>query len=70
MESGEDYEVSAFTSRGRETDDWKSPRKLAEEQRFYIRKRFEYYMELEDMGMLTRELGLKALRQEIEDGDE
>lgn len=65
MAKGEEYEPSAFTSRGHEVSTWKSPRKIEEEIRLYQRKRFEDYMELEDVGMLTRELALAALREEL-----
>jgi hypothetical protein len=47
------------------TGNWKSPRKIEEEIRLYQRKRFEDYMELEDIGMLGRDLALTALRGEL-----
>jgi hypothetical protein len=51
------------------TGNWKSPRKIEEEILLYQRKRFEEYMEMEDVGMLTRELALAALREELEAGE-
>lgn len=65
MSRGEEDEPSAFTSRGFEEPTWKSPRRIDEENRLYIRKRFESYMTMEERGELTRELALRALREEI-----
>lgn len=55
-----------FSSGGFEKPLWKSPRKVEEEIRDYQRKRFEDYMELADIGMLTRALAISALREELE----
>jgi hypothetical protein len=41
-------------------------RKVEEEIRLYQHKRFEDYMELADIRMLTRELAIAALREELE----
>ena len=66
----EEHEPSAFTSTGREAGTWKSPRKIQEEINLYRRKRFEFHMELEDIGFHTsRELALAAFRAELEDSD-
>lgn len=51
-----------------ETPDWKSPRKVEEELRDYQRNRFEAYMRMADDGVITRELGIAALRDEMESG--
>lgn len=51
-----------------ETPDWKSPRKVEEELRDYQRNRFEAYMRMADDGAITRELGIAALRDEMESG--
>lgn len=45
---------------------WKSPRKVEEEARAYLRQRFEAYMEQADNGELTRELAIMALRDEVD----
>lgn len=47
---------------------WKSPRKVAEEVRDYQRTRFEAYMRMADDGVITRELGIAAMRDEMESG--
>lgn len=44
---------------------WKSPRKIAEEERDYKRTRFEWYMQQADEGKMSRELAIRALREEI-----
>ena len=51
-------------------DSWKSPRKIAEEERLYLHKRFEDYMSMVDRGELERELAILALRDELEPRDE
>lgn len=47
---------------------FKSPRKVEEEIKEYGRARFEAYMSMVDDGTLTRELGIAALRDEMESG--
>lgn len=47
-------------------EQWKSPRKIAEEERDYKRQRFEWYMVEADEGRLPREIAIRALREEIE----
>lgn len=44
---------------------WKSQRKLDEELKEYKHRRFEYYMEMEDRGEISRELAIRALREEL-----
>jgi hypothetical protein len=51
-----------------ETQPFKSPRKVEEELRQYQRARFEAYMRMADDGTITRELGIAALRDEMESG--
>lgn len=46
--------------------EWKSPRRIAEEEKAYRHKRFESYMSMVDRGELSRELAIQALREEIE----
>lgn len=46
--------------------EWHSPQKIAEEQRLYLHKRFEDYMQLVDDGTLERGLAIIALREELE----
>ena len=58
--------MSEFTSHGVSNEQWKSPRKVEEEIRDYQRKRFEDYMELADVGLISRELAVRALRDEVE----
>jgi hypothetical protein len=58
--------MSEFSSSGHTEDNWKSPRKIAEEIRDYQRKRFEDYMELADIGLISRELAIQALKNECE----
>ncbi len=59
------------------TPDWQSPRKKAELEaerekkveddiKQYGYKRFEDYMEMADIGMLTRALAISAFREELE----
>jgi len=45
--------------------EWKSPRRIAEEDRAYRHRRFESYMRMADRGELSRELAIQALREEI-----
>jgi len=45
--------------------EWKSPRRIAEEEVAYRHKRFESYMSMVDRGELSRELAIQALREEI-----
>lgn len=45
---------------------WKSPRKIAEEERAYLHKRFETYMLDVDAGKLPRAIAIAALREEVE----
>ena len=45
---------------------WKSPRKIAEEERAYLHKRFETYMQDADAGKLPRALAIAALREEVD----
>ena len=58
--------MSEFTSHGVSNEQWKSPRKVEEEIRDYQRKRFEDYMEMADIGLISRELAVRALRDEVE----
>lgn len=58
--------MSEFTSHGVSNEQWKSPRKVEEEIRDYQRKRFEDYMEMADVGLISRELAVRALRDEVE----
>lgn len=48
--------------------EFKSRRKIEEEIKQYQYDRFEAYMKLVDDGILTRELGFAALREELESG--
>lgn len=58
--------MSEFTSNGVSNEQWKSPRKVEEEIHDYQRKRFEDYMEMADIGLISRELAVRALRDEVE----
>lgn len=58
--------MSEFTSHGVSNEQWKSPRKVEEEIRDYQRKRFDDYMEMVDVGLISRELAVRALRDEVE----
>lgn len=55
--------MSEFSSEGFQEPLWKSPRKIEEEKRLERRERFEEIMERVDIGMLTRELAIVALRE-------
>ena len=46
-------------------EEWKSPRKIEEEVRQYQRDRFEHYMTQEDLGLISRDMAIVALRSEI-----
>lgn len=46
---------------------WRSPRKIEEDIRLYRRKRFEFYMELVELGLLSTDEAVAELRAEIED---
>lgn len=46
--------------------EWKSPRRLAEEAQACLRRRFEDYMAMEDRGELPRDVAIAALRDEID----
>lgn len=48
------------------SEEWKSPRKIEEEVRNYRLKRFEDYMVMADEGKLSRELAIKAFREELQ----
>ena len=48
--------------------EWQSPRKIEEDRRQYLYKRFEYFMSMVDDGIMSEEDAMDALRQEIEDG--
>lgn len=50
------------------SEQWKSPRKVEEEIKQYQRNRFEAYMMMADDGVITRALGIAALRDEMESG--
>lgn len=51
------------------TQEWKSPRRLAEEAQACIRRRFEEYMQMEERGELPRDVALDALRDEVSFAD-
>ena len=47
-------------------EEWRSPRGIEEDILKYKRKRFDFHMELEDIGFhATRELALAAFRAEL-----
>lgn len=46
--------------------EWKSPRRLAEEAQACLRRRFEDYMAMQDRGELPRDVALAALRDEVD----
>lgn len=48
------------------TPEWKSPRKLLEEERDYLRQRFEEYWQQSDLGLITRLEMLNSLKDECE----
>ena len=58
--------MSEFSSNGFEQSEWKSPRKIDEEIRNYQRKRFEDYMSMADLRIISRELAIQAMRDEVE----
>lgn len=58
--------MSEFSSGGFTESTWKSPRKIEEEIRDYQRHRFEGYMELADVGLISREMAIRAMQDEIE----
>ena len=58
--------MSEFSSNGKTQDTWKSPRKIDEEIRLYQRKRFEDYMSMADIGLISREMAIRAMRNEVE----
>lgn len=62
--------MSEFSSQGKAEETWKSPRKIEEEARLERRRQFEEYMELEDLGLISRELALAALRGVINHAEE
>ena len=45
---------------------WKSPRKIEEDIKMYQRKRFEDYMQYVDMGIMSDEEAIAALRAELD----
>ena len=47
--------------------EWQSPRKIEEDRKQYLRKRFEYFMSLVDDGTLSEEEAIDTLRSEIEE---
>lgn len=58
--------MSEFSSQGYQEELWKSPRKVEEEIRQYQHKRFEDYMEMADIGLISRQLAIQAMRDEVE----
>ena len=58
--------MSEFSSQGKASDNWKSPRRVDEEIKLYQRERFEIHMRRADIGSTTRELAIQAMRDEID----
>ena len=58
--------MSDFSSNGFEQSVWKSPRKIEEEIRDYQRNRFEGYMSMADFGIISREMAIRAMYNEVE----
>lgn len=46
-------------------EQWKSPRKVEEEIKQYIRDRFEFYMLMVDEGKLPRDIAISAISEEV-----
>lgn len=57
--------MSEFAPKGREENDWKSPRKIAEEAMLRQRALFEEYMKLVDENVLDLKTALGMLDEEF-----